>query len=183
MPTERILCSKLKNWRVLLKLEMHNKGTTVEGCCHKCGKIDHFRAMGPNRIVLVSKPEANLTLAISAQGIGGYDCWILDSESSRHLCRDESWLEYVEDVKGVRIQPNGDKMTISKVVNITLRVSADGKLQNMKISENYIAVEIAHSLRSYGESDAKGYVLDRRVAQRVLETCHGKGVVFDLDLN
>lgn len=79
MPTERILCSKLRNWRVLPKLEIRNKGTTVEGCCHKFGKIDHLRAMGPNRIVQVSKRDAHLTLAISAQGIGGHDCWILDS--------------------------------------------------------------------------------------------------------
>lgn len=93
------------------------------------------------------------------------------------------WFEYVQDVKGVRIQPNGDKMTISKVGNITLRVSAGGKLQNMKMTEHYFAVEIAHNLISYGESDAKGYVLYRRVAQRVLETCNGKGVVFDVNLN
>lgn len=139
--------------------------------------------MYSNRSFQASKRVSNFTLAISAQGVGGNDCWILDSESSRHSCRNESWLEYVEDVKGVRIQPNGDKMTISKVVNITLGVSADGKLQNMKSSENYIAVEIAHNLISYGVSNAKGYVLDRRVAQRVLETCHGKGVVFDVDLN
>ena len=122
--------------------------------------------MCPNRRNYVLKGDTNFTLAISSQKFEQHDCWILDSGLSRHLCSDESWLEDVEDANGVCIQPNGEELVISKVGNVTLRVSVDGKMQTVTLTEVYFALSLAHNLISYGKLDAKGYVLGRRGAQR-----------------
>lgn len=75
-------------------------------------------------------------------------------------------------------QLNGDELTISKVGNVTLQLSADGKVQTVNLTELSFAVGLAHKLIPYGKLDAKGYVLGRRGAQHVLETFDGKRVVF-----
>nr|CCA15954.1 conserved hypothetical protein [Albugo laibachii Nc14] len=136
--------------------------------CHDCGETIKYKD--------------NFTLAISARGIDKRECWILDSGSSRHLCSDASWLEDVEYAKGVCIQPNGEELTTSKVGTVTLQVSAGGSLQTVKLTEVYFAAGLAHNLISDGQLDAKGFVLRRRGAQRVLETCDGKSLVFDVEL-
>ena len=66
---------------------------------------------------------------------------------------------------------------ISKEGNVTLRVSANGNLNTVRPTEVYFADGIAHNLISYRTLDDKGYVLGRRGAQCVLETCDGNSVM------
>lgn len=86
----------------------------------------------------------------------------------------ESWLADVEYDKGVYIQPKRDELTISKVGNVALGVSADVKVHTVKLYRSVFCGQTCSHLDIVWKIRAKGYVHGRRGAQRVLETSDGK---------
>nr|CCA26408.1 conserved hypothetical protein [Albugo laibachii Nc14] len=106
------------------------------------GEISHLRAMCQNRSNKVAKDQSNFTLAISDH----------DAEDAHAVC----------------IQPNEVELNISKVGNVTLRLSAAGETKSVKLTEVYFAVGLAHNLISYGKLDAKGVIFDVELSNRVL---------------
>lgn len=82
---------------------------------------------------------------------GDKDEWILDSEPSRYLVSNESWLDEVESVDDVCLQSNGDPLNVTKKDTLTLRVSASGAEKVTKLPDVYYATGVAHNLISYGK--------------------------------
>ncbi|POM79149.1 Hypothetical protein PHPALM_3242 [Phytophthora palmivora] len=77
--------------------------------------------------------------------------WILDSGSSRNLR-----LEDVDQYVDSRVQPNGDQLNIIKMSTPTLRVTACGKEQTLKLVNVYYAENVVHNLISSGTVDPPG---------------------------
>ncbi|OWZ02905.1 hypothetical protein PHMEG_00025456 [Phytophthora megakarya] len=102
--------------------------------------------------------------------------------SSRHLVNDESWLEDVEVHTDSCVQPNGDPLNITKKGTLTLRVTACGREQTVKLEDVYNAENVVHNLISYGTLDRKGYALAERDGQRVLAGKNGGPAIFDVGL-
>eukprot|EP00644_Phytophthora_capsici_P005568 jgi/Phyca11/76641/gw1.2.755.1 len=140
--------------------------------------VGHIRPMCPERTgVGAGRPD--VTLAVGEDELDETDdFWILDSGSSRHLVNDASWLEDVEECADQCVQPNGDPLHISKKGNVTLRVTACGAVQTVKLTDVYFAKGVIHNLISYGQLDQKGFVLGRRGGHRVVAARDGGQVIM-----
>ncbi|KAG2858894.1 hypothetical protein PC129_g7246 [Phytophthora cactorum] len=145
--------------------------------CHVCNKVGHLRADCPERGH--GRGEPDLTLAVG-EAINGEDVWILDSGSSGHLVREESWLDEVELCNDECLQPNGEALKVTKKGTLTLLVTACGKTKSVKLTDVYYAASVMHNLISYGKLDEKGYTLTHRNGQRVIAAKVGSDVAFDV---
>ncbi|KAG2996003.1 hypothetical protein PC121_g20295 [Phytophthora cactorum] len=143
--------------------------------CHVCNKVGHLRANCPEG----GRGEPDLTFAVG-DVVNGEDVWILDSGSSRHLVREESWLDEVELCNDECLQPNGEPLKVTKKGTLTLLVTACGKTKSVKLTDVYYAASVLHNLISYGKLDEKGYTLTHRNGQRVMAAKDGSDVAFDV---
>lgn len=110
------------------------------------------------------------------------DTRILDNGSSRHLVNDASWLEDVEPCDDQCVQPNGEPLSISMKGSVTLRGTACGVIQTVKLSDVYDAESVVHNLISYGQLDKTGYPLAQKGERRVVVAKVGEKVAFDVAL-
>lgn len=96
-----------------------------------------------------------------------------------------SWLDDVQDCIGECVQLKGDQLTFTKKGSVTLRDTACGAEQTVKLTEVYYmySVGVVHNLILYGLLDKKSYTLDRMSGRRgVVERSNGR-VAFDVLLN
>ncbi|KAJ8575054.1 hypothetical protein ON010_g4154 [Phytophthora cinnamomi] len=138
--------------------------------CHEYGQVGHLRVACPGT---QEGGAADITLAVNEVNMAAEKVWILDSGSSRHLVNDASWLEDVEPYVDACVQPNGDALNITKKGTLTLKVTACGKQQTMKLADMYYAENVVHNLISYGTLDRKGFALTERGGRRVVAGRNG----------
>ncbi|GMF47391.1 unnamed protein product [Phytophthora fragariaefolia] len=137
--------------------------------CYECGKPEQLRAACPKRTRGGTR-KPDLTLAVS-EGTGKQEeAWILDSGSSRHLIKNASWLDDVEDCEDECVQPDGNALSVTKRGTLTLRVTAGGEPRTVKLTNVYYAENVVHNLISFGQLDQKGYSLMRKDGQRIVAT-------------
>ncbi|GMF48932.1 unnamed protein product [Phytophthora fragariaefolia] len=94
--------------------------------------------------------------------------------ASRHLTKNASWLDDVEDREDECVQPDGNALKVTKRGTLMLRVTAGGETRTVKLTNVYYAENVLHSLISYGQLDQKRYSLMRKDGQRVVATHDGK---------
>ncbi|GMF45513.1 unnamed protein product [Phytophthora fragariaefolia] len=149
--------------------------------CYECCKPGHLRAACPKRTRGGTR-KPGLTLAVSEGPGKQEEAWILDSGSSRHLIKNASWLDDVEDGEDECVQPDGNALKVTKRGTLTLRVTAGGEPRTVTLTNVYYAENVVHILISYGQPDQNGYSLMRKDDQRVVATHDGKTVASDVEL-
>ncbi|GMF57877.1 unnamed protein product [Phytophthora fragariaefolia] len=119
---------------------------------HECSRVGHLRAVCPDH-----KQQANLTLTVAEKTIDIDDLWILDNGSNRHPMNDESYLQDVEECRDECVQPNGETLSNTKRVKVTLRVTTCGEEHMVGLTDVNLSKDAVSNIISYGLLDKQGF--------------------------